>query len=734
MAVDERTPRRWSLRRKLFLSLAVLLGLVHGLLAWLGHGGFALVSLLVSLAIVPVLITPPLRRLEGVIEALPLMGMQHFEAARELLANLRRPGGRDEIDSLVAAATRLADDLERQVGQEAAAVAKADFLATMSHEIRTPMNGILGLLELHQRTPLTAEQQEQVRVIRDSATTLLAVLDDILDFSRLEAGQIEIDHVPVPLRDLAEGALRAFLPNALEKGLKLVMFVDPALPATVLGDPVRLRQVLFNLCNNAIKFTAKGRIVLCVEASGAARPHPIVRFKVSDTGIGIPHEVQPHLFRPFRQAEASMTRRFGGSGLGLAISKALVEHMGGGIGYISTPGVGSEFWFDVALPLASPSEPPAWPADLLRGIEVSLLVEDEVERGFFQRYLESAGVAFGEVAPAAEGHYVVEDDASGMELLVVDADHSGAPPRRLDRPVCALLLLRAIAELAGRAERLPAGTAPVPQPAALAPHDPAEAERAGRLVLVVEDHAANRRVIGAQLNALGYAADLASDGREALSKAGERAYALVLTDLHMPEMDGLQLTRELRARGLRGGGRGRHLPIVALTANTLRNTENQCRAAGMDDFLLKPVSLSQLAERLARWLPDAAPPAPSPSQPAPAPGSAAAPIDPAVLREILGGDDSAAAVLLQDFVRINTPLMHQLRDACREAALPQAQALAHKVLGSAHFAGARPLASALGALEDAARDGRGDAIATLDAAAAQAFREVCDWVATRSAS
>jgi two-component system, sensor histidine kinase and response regulator len=551
MAVIERARRRWSLRRKLFLSLAVLLGLVHGLLAWLGYGGVALVSLLMSLAIVPVLITPPLRRLEGVIEALPLMGMQRFEAARELLANLRRPGGGDEIDALVAATARLADELERQVGQEAAAVAKADFLATMSHEIRTPMNGILGLLELHQRTALTPDQQEQVRVIRDSATTLLTVLDDVLDFSRLEAGQIGIDHVPLPLRDLAEGALRAFAPVALEKGVKLVLFVDPALPVTVLGDPVRLRQILFNLCNNAIKFTAKGSITLRVEAAGAARPHPIVRFKVSDTGIGVPHDVQARLFKPFQQAEASLTRRFGGSGLGLSICKALVDRMGGEIGFISTPGIGSEFWFDVALPVASPSEPPAWPADLLRGIEVSLLVEADAERGFFQRYLESAGVSFGDVAPAAEGHYVVEDDASGMELLVVDADRAATPPRRLDRPVCALTLLRAVAEHAGRATHLPAGPQRAPQPAALASHDLTEAERAGRLVLVVEDHATNRRVIGAQLNALGYAADLASDGREALAKARERAHALVLTDLHMPEMDGLQLTRELRARGVR---------------------------------------------------------------------------------------------------------------------------------------------------------------------------------------
>jgi two-component system, sensor histidine kinase and response regulator len=728
--------RRWSLRRKLLLALAVLLGLVHGFLAYLGHAAVALPSLLLSLAIVLVLLTPPLRRLQAVTRVLPLLAGQRFEAAREELAGLRRSRGvADEIDALLDATAALADDLERQVGQEAAAVAKADFLATMSHEIRTPMNGILGLLELHQRTTLTPEQQEQVRVIRDSATTLLTVLDDIRDFSRLQAGQIEIDQAPVPLRDLAEGALRAFATTALDKGVRLLMFVDPVLPVTVLGDAVRLRQILFNLCANAIKFTPSGRIVLRVSSARAGGAPPIVRFAVSDTGIGVPAEVQQRLFKPFQQADASMTRRFGGSGLGLAICKALVERMGGDIGFTSEPGAGSEFWFDAVLPVAPGSHPPAWPADVLRDVDVALLVEDELERGFLQRYLESAGVAFADGHDAGAARYVVEDDPTGKELRVADALHPGVM-RRLDRPVCGLTLLRAVAELAGRAARLPAAALPpLRQALAASPPDLAEAERSGRLVLVVEDHATNRRVIGAQLNALGYAADLASNGREALAKAGERAHALVLTDLHMPEMDGLQLAHELRARGIRGGGRRAHLPIIALTANTLRSAEHQCRAAGMDDFLLKPVSLSQLAERLARWLPDVAQVArPSVAATPTAAAGTTEPIDTAVLREILAGDEAAAAGLLKDFIRINEPLMQQLEAACRDGALPQAQSLAHKVLGSAHFAGARPLAAALGALEDAARDGRPEGMPALGEAAGRAFREVRDWVAARPAS
>jgi signal transduction histidine kinase/CheY-like chemotaxis protein/HPt (histidine-containing phosphotransfer) domain-containing protein len=616
---------------------------------------------------------------------------------------------------------------------------KSEFVGTISHELRTPMNGILGLLELHQRTALTPEQREQVRVIRDSATTLLAVLDDTLDFSRLEAGQIEIEHEPLGLRDLAEGALRALAPVAAEKGVRLLMFVDPALPATVRGDAVRLRQVLFNLCNNALKFTAKGHVVLRVEAAGAARSGQIVRFQVEDTGIGIAPDVQERLFKPFQQAEASLTRRFGGSGLGLAICKALIDRMGGEIGFTSTVGAGSTFWFDVALP--PDSGPPAWPVELLQGMQVSLLLEDPLERAFLQRYLESAGVLFDKDREAAGAHYIVEDDARGAELRVVDARDPGSPARTLDRPVCALTLLRAIAAMAGRGALLPESTPPAARAQPAPPADPAEAERSGRLILVVEDHSTNRRVIGAQLNALGYAADLASDGREALAMAGQRAYALVLSDLHMPEMDGLQLTRELRTRGLRGRGTGGHLPILALTANTLRSTVDRCHAAGMDDVLVKPVSLNQLAERLARWLPEAAAPAPAPAPapvaaPAaavePAAGTGTAPIDTAVLREILGGDDSAANGLLKDFVRINTPLMQQLDAACRDRALPKVQSLAHKVLGSAHFAGARPLAELLTSLENAARDGEPDGIGDLGERAHRAFAEVRDWVAARA--
>jgi CheY-like chemotaxis protein/HPt (histidine-containing phosphotransfer) domain-containing protein len=453
------------------------------------------------------------------------------------------------------------------------------------------------------------------------------------------------------------------------------------------------------------------------------------------TGIGIPPDLEQQLFKPFQQAEASTTRRFGGTGLGLAICKALVERMGGEIGCSSRPGHGSEFRVDVALPVAPGDGEPPWPADLLRGLDVALLVEDPLERRFLQRYLESAGAAGGDAGGRA-AQFLVEDDPTGTALQVVDARDAALPARALDRPVCALMLLRPLAELAGRASRLPA-TAPPPLRVQAPPRvDPAEAERSGRLILVVEDHATNRRVIGAQLNALGYAADLAADGREALAKAGQRPYALVLSDLHMPEMDGLQLARELRARGLTGGGRAGRLPIVALTANTLRSTVDQCHNAGMDDVLVKPVSLSQLAERLAHWLPEvkkhaaAAPAVAAEIAPAPMP----APIDTAVLREILGGDAAAAHGLLQDFVRINTPLMQQLGAACRAGTLPDVQSLAHKVLGSAHFAGARQLAEVLGSLEDAARDGRRDGIADLGQRATQAFHEVRDWVAARSPS
>lgn len=681
----------------------------------------ALLGLLVSVAVVFLLLMPSLRRLRAVSLALPLLAEQRFAEARALmLASQRHLGWRDEIDGLNRIALALSDKLERLMGAEAASEAKSRFLAVMSHEIRTPMNGILGLLELLQLSPLNREQQERVRVIRHSATTLLAVLDDVLDFSKIEAGQIRIEWRPVPLRELVEGCLLTFGSAAYEKRLRLVMYVDPALPTVVEADPVRLRQILSNLCSNAIKFTAHGRVLVRVEPLSVTETRARIRLRVADTGIGMGPEVRQRLFRPFQQGELSTARRYGGTGLGLSICKALVEAMGGSINVDSSPGEGSEFRVDLDLPLAA-SVPPLWPAALLRDIAVAVCLRDEAECEALSSYLRSAGARLVAAGSPMPPDVWLEEDSSREAIHLRRYGDPADRYRNLERPVQAALLLNAVAELLGRAGQLP--TAADVAPPAVAPpplSSVAEAERQGRLILVAEDHPTNRLVIGAQLQRLGYLAELAEDGVQALSWLAARDYVALLTDLHMPAMDGFRLAREIRALEAAGARPGR-LPIIALTADAMSGEVEQCRAVGMDDFLLKPATLEHLSARLQRWIPA--------RTPVPAP-----PVDVEALRAIHGDDHELLALVLQDFQRINAPLFAELAEVGAQGAHERLLVLAHKLKGSARFAGAPALAAALERLEDCARrpQPEPERLALALAQALAAYAAVSDWLDRRA--
>jgi signal transduction histidine kinase/CheY-like chemotaxis protein len=530
----------------------------------------------------------------------------------------------DEVRSraLQRAAAEHTARLERaRLAAEAASAAKSAFLATMSHEIRTPMNGVIGMVDLLQQSSLTPYQRGLATTIAESGSLLLSLIDDVLDFSKVEAGRLDLDIAPFEPLALVEGVVDALQPLAARQGVMMHSFVDPALPARLAGDARRVRQILTNLVGNAIKFSAgraqAGRIgVRALAGAGGG-----LRLVVADNGIGIAPAMLARLFRPFEQGEAARSR--GGTGLGLAISHRLADAMGGRIEVHSVEGQGTRF--EVALPLAAlaPPEPPALD---LRGLHCIVRSTDDERAADWRAWLAAAGARAD--ADDAAAHL-----GAGPVVLIVDAVSSiadcvdGLPwpsvvlergqrrqPRleaagRVRVDVDALhrdTLLHAIALAAGMTRwSAPQAQAPEFEDEA-PPPDADEAARLGRLVLVAEDNAVNQRVIEHQLLRLGYACELADDGVQALARwrAQPERYGLLLTDLQMPDLDGYALTAAIRADEAAQGRR--RLAIVALTANALTGEDRRCLSAGMDDYLSKPVRIALLHAAVQRWLPAAA--------------------------------------------------------------------------------------------------------------------------------